>query len=119
MGVNGAENVGSPELFANPILGNRYGLSWGCEAHGGPGFGHVACLPSERITAAQWASITAAAVQGVSQMEAAIAPTPAATAYVRAKQAAAAAGMLGLPAATRARYAAWDGASLSSVWVTG
>jgi len=118
MGVNGQSNAGCPELFANPIIGNRYSLSWGCEANGGPGYAHYACLPGERITAAQWASITAAAVQGVSQMESAIASTPAAPAYARAKAAAVAGGVLTMPAQTRAKYAAWHGASLSSVWVT-
>ena len=119
MGVNGQSNAGCPELFVHPSIGKRYALSWGCEGNGGPGYVHYACLPGERITAAQWVSITAAAVQGVAQMEAAIKATPAAPAYARAKAAALAGGVLMMPAQTRARYAAWHGAPLSSVWVTG
>lgn len=123
MGRGAESNVGRPEVRVHSGVTLLF-PSWGSERVGGVGFGHVAAArptpmqPGEGVTELQWEAITAAAVQGVGPMEAAIAATPLATAYSRAKSRATANGILDLPQRTRDTYAAWDGVSLASPWVT-
>jgi len=125
MGRGSESNIGRPELRAHNGTVLLF-PSWGSERVAGVGFGHVAAQrpgsgvpsPGEGVTKAEWKAITAAAVQGVQQMEAAIAVTPLSSAYQRAVFRAVANGVQDLPQRTQAAYAAWDGASLASPWVT-
>ena len=118
MGRGSESNVGRPEVRTHAGATLLF-PSWGSEPVSGVGFGHVAAAkPTEGVTKAQWKAITAAAVQGVAQMEAAMAATPLWSAYQRAKTAALANGVQTFAADVRATYAAWDGVSLSSPWVT-
>jgi len=124
MGVGAEANTGCPELWDG-----RYYLSVGSAPgpNSATNFGHCACFRvsgggtgDEGITAAQWASITSAAATGSTlAMAQAINATPAAAWWSRAVAAATQAGLLtDMRNAVRARYAAWDGVSLASVWVT-
>lgn len=123
MGVGAEANTGCPELWDG-----RYYLSVGSAPgpNNASNFGHCACYRvsgggtgDEGITAAEWASITSAAVTSTWAMAQAINATPAAAWWSRAVAAASAAGMLTqMRDGVRARYAAWDGVSLASAWVT-
>ncbi len=122
MGVQGEVNDMRPELkVVRPLHpdGHLYGIGFGSEIISSIGMGHVATRSGEEFTKADWVSITTAAVQGVSQMEAAIAATPMATTYNRAKLVALGGGVPNFSTQVQARLAAFHGAPLGSAWITG
>jgi hypothetical protein len=108
-----------PRLITVPLLGPRYELAWGCDPGTGDGWHSATEGPAEHVTAATWASLTAAAALGQSQLDAALMGSSAARAWVAAKTRATAAGQLpALLACCTARYSGWQTASLSALWVT-
>lgn len=111
-------DVEVPSLVLTPS-GYRYRLAWGSDPGTGSGW-HSATEDGagEHVTAAVWASLTAAAVQGTAALDAALTASTAARAWAAAKARAVLAGQTDLVARTADAYAAWDGQALSSVWVT-
>jgi hypothetical protein len=111
-------DIEPPSLVLTPS-GNRYRLAWGSDPGTGSGW-HSATEDGagEHVTAAAWATITAAAQTSAAALDAALTGSTAARAWAAAKARATAAGQTDLIAATTAAYAAWQGGSLSSVWVT-
>jgi len=107
----------------------RYYLSIGSAPgpNNATNFGHFACYRvsgggagDEGISASDWQDIIDGAKTSEFAMAQAINATAAAPWWARFKAAATSAGLLSSArAAYRARLIAWDGASLSSQWVTG
>jgi hypothetical protein len=117
-------DVDHPRVVALAAGSPRYGLGWGCDLSDSVHW-HSATdsgLPAERLTAAQWQALTAAAVTGEAELNAALALSPAGRAWSKAKTRADAAvqgGAAALLTATRDRYAAWHGLPLGAAWITG
>lgn len=122
--------MGRPDVDIEPprvvslVLGVAlYGLAWGQDPGSGDGW-HSATdrdVPAERLTAAQVAAIFAAAAASELALDAALTVGPTSRAWSKAKQRAEAAqqgGAAALLTACRARYAGWQGAPLTSPWVT-
>jgi hypothetical protein len=109
-------NVEPPRRRGTAALGFRYELAWGQDPGSGPGW-HSSTEAGEHITLAQWQALTAAAVAGEGALDAALLGSTASRAW-RAAQARAGAQAGALLTACRARYAAWDGESVASAWVT-
>lgn len=122
--------MGRPDVNCEPprivslVLGVAlYGLAWGQDPGSGDGW-HSATdrdVPGERLTASQLADIFAAAALGEAQLDTALSLGPTARAWSKAKLRADAAvqgGAAALLTACRARYAGWQGAPLTSPWVT-
>lgn len=112
-------NSDCPQLRTYPLIGALYELAWGCDPGTGSGWHSATEGPTEHVSAATWAALTAAAALGQSQLDAALMGSSAARAWVAAKTRASAAGQLpALLACCTARYAGWQTASLSALWVT-
>lgn len=112
-------NTDSPKRHTYPLIGHLYELSWGSDPGTGQGWHSATEGPAEHVTATTWASLTAAAALGQPQLDAALMGSSAARAWVAAKTRATAAGQLpALLACCTARYAGWQTASLSALWVT-
>lgn len=123
MGTGPVPNVHPPERRDGRLY---LGVSSGPGPNNAPNMGHSSAylvygggLGDEGISDSEWASITSAAKVSTFAMAQAINATAAAPWWARAVAAATATGMLtAMRDGVKARYAAWDGVSLASPWVT-
>ena len=109
-------NVEPPRRRGTAVTGFRYELAWGQDPGTGNGW-HSSTETGEHVTLAQWQAITAAAVTSEAALDSALTGGPASRAW-QAAQFRAGAQAAALLTACRARYAAWDGEPMGSIWVT-
>lgn len=113
-------NTDSPKRHTFPLIGHLYELSWGSDPGTGQGWHSATEGPTEHVSAAAWASLTAAALVSSAALDAALMGSSAARAWIAAKTRADLVGQLpALLANCTARYAAWSTGTLNAVWVTG